>query len=211
MNEHNMIKTVTIPIKIVDGRVEYFYDESIKLLDLENLSYGELSVPKSYFGNEDTIKKLMREEVVDFLPKGTSLYAQVRTDDFKKLTKEIQKLTYSLKDDKDFSIEEKFIEISLEEDLKLLLRGSKKARLESCKCNIPILNKNEKQVTSINQAYTLISEKVEPSRRSHSGNVFDKIYYMKSDSKYFKIDVLRNTLEAKYQDENFIIKKENMS
>lgn len=211
MNEHEMIKTVTIPIKIVDGKVEYFYDDNVKLRDLENLRYGELSVPKSYFGNEDTIKKLMREEVVDFLPKGTSLYAQVRRNDFNELPNEIKELTYSFKDEKNCFIEGKLIEIILEEDLKLLLRGSKRARLESCKCNIPILHKSQKQVVSINQAYTLISEKVEPSRRSHGGNVFDKIYYMRSDSKYSKIDVLRNALEAKYEDENFIIKKENIS
>jgi hypothetical protein len=181
MNPHDFMKTVTIPIKIVDGKVEYYYDNKAKLIDLENLRYGELTVPKSYFGNKDIIKRLMKEEIVSFLPKNTKLYAQVRTDNFKKLSQEVKNMTYSIKGEKGFSIEGRLVEIVLQEDLKLLLRGSKKARLEPCKCKIPILSDDKIEAMSINQAYTLISQKVEPSRHSHSGNVFNKIYYLEND------------------------------
>lgn len=75
----------------------------------------------------------------------------------------------------------------------IVLRGTKTANLKKCKCDIPSL---DLEVNSINQAYTKISEKYEPSRASHAGNVFRKVFY-RDGKKWIKLDDKRQQLERK--------------
>ncbi len=196
-------KTVTIPIKIVNGEIKYFYDEDATLEQLQELSYGELTVVKHLIGNDEIISKLSIEKEVDFFPKSTKLFVHLSNNDFDKIDNSILNLMHKAKDFRGWSIEGSFLEITLVEDLKLTLRGSKKARLLPVKCSVAILTND---TNSLNQIYTLISQKVEPSRRSHSGNVFDKIYYKDVDG-YRKIGDKRDSLEAQYESENLVVVK----
>lgn len=87
-----------------------------------------------------------------------------------------------------------FVKVVLLEPLRLLCRGSKKAILMETKCKILSLNK---EASSINNAYTLISEQFEP-RRSHTGNVFTKCYYQKQ-SIWFPLEDLRQAEEVNFE------------
>lgn len=62
-----------------------------------------------------------------------------------------------------------FVAVDLDEDLQVLWRGDGKARLMPCQCSIPALDLH---ADSLNHAFTLISERIEVKRRSHTGNVF---------------------------------------
>jgi hypothetical protein len=96
-----------------------------------------------------------------------------------------------------------FVKVRILKPLLLQLRGSKKAILMETECEIPSL-KNEK-ANSINTAYTMISERFEPKRRSHTGNVFSKCYYYDpNESKWFPLEELREAEEASFEGQLFL-------
>jgi hypothetical protein len=88
----------------------------------------------------------------------------------------------------------KFVEVKLEADLWLQVRGDQEARLSSCPCKITALNK---EAESLNQAFTLISEAYEIKRRSHSGNVFERVYAQNERGNWQNLDEFR--LQAIYK------------
>src|SRR5208337_2134709 len=60
--------------------------------------------------------------------------------------------------------------------------------LESCRCVIPAL---KLEATSINHAFTLISEAYETKRLSHTGNVFERAYTPVGPKRWQTLDDLR--------------------
>ncbi|MCX5643219.1 MAG: hypothetical protein NTZ17_00820 [Phycisphaerae bacterium] len=86
-----------------------------------------------------------------------------------------------------------YVQVRLEEALKLRLRGSKTPALYGCKCKIPCLG--DKEAVSLNHAYTLISTHFETKRISHSGNVFQLGWWFDEGQKrWVQLDDLRMTL-----------------
>jgi hypothetical protein len=81
-----------------------------------------------------------------------------------------------------------FVEGKLDAPLMLQVRGDQEARLSPCPCTIPAL---EKSAESLNHAFTLISEAFETKRRSHSGNVFERVYTQVTVGKWQSLDELR--------------------
>jgi hypothetical protein len=81
-----------------------------------------------------------------------------------------------------------FVECKLDAPLMLQVRGDQEARLSTCPCTIPAL---EKSAESLNHAFTLISEAFETKRRSHSGNVFERVYTQVTAGKWQSLDELR--------------------
>jgi hypothetical protein len=47
-------------------------------------------------------------------------------------------------------------------------------------------------VVSLNHAYTKLSEVYETWRISHTGNIYKRIFYLESDSKWYSLELLRN-------------------
>ncbi len=47
----------------------------------------------------------------------------------------------------------------------------------------------DKVADSLNYAFTCLSEKYEPWRKSHTGNIYDRIFYMETNNKWYPIDV----------------------
>lgn len=81
-----------------------------------------------------------------------------------------------------------FVEVRLDADLRLVVRGDQEARLSASSCRIPALNKEAK---SLNHAFTLISEAYEIKRLSHSGNVFERAYAQDESGKWQNLNELR--------------------
>jgi len=82
----------------------------------------------------------------------------------------------------------KFVEVKLDADLWLQVRGDQEARLSPCPCKITVLNK---EAESLNQSFTLISEAYEIKRRSHSGNVFERVYAQDQRGNWQSLDEFR--------------------
>jgi hypothetical protein len=67
-------------------------------------------------------------------------------------------------------------------------------------------------VDSLNYAFTRLSEQYEPWRKSHTGNIYDRILYQEKNGKWYPLDVLRNVVSVK-QDEHqlaFDVRKKAM-
>ena len=82
--------------------------------------------------------------------------------------------------------------VLLDEPLHLLMRGTKEPKLQDCKCHLPSL---KKQAESLNHAYRLASEELEPNRRSHAGNIF-QLGFWKDSNRLRSLDELRNSYKA---------------
>ena len=52
-------------------------------------------------------------------------------------------------------------------------------------------------VDSLNYAFTRLSEQYEPWRLSHTGNIYDRIFYKENNEKWYPIDLLRNVVSVK--------------
>lgn len=185
-------KTVFIPIRYANGKIEYFYGG--KLPKLKDGVIGELILPTYAVEDKKFLENISKEVIVDFLPSGTKLFVEINVNNFEKLDEVL----------KQFVIHKRcnFIEITLQEKLKLKLRGTKKPQLLSVKCDIPALGK---VAYSLNHAYSLISEAYEIERISHIGNVFKKVYYC-DDFSYHELDTLRGNIQYKFE-EDILLKR----
>ena len=89
-----------------------------------------------------------------------------------------------------------FVKGKLEAPLMLQVRGDQEARLSSCSCTIPSLNAT---ADSLNHAFSLISVAFETKRRSHSGNVFERVHTQVTEGKWQTLDEIRIAAIAKLQ------------
>lgn len=88
-----------------------------------------------------------------------------------------------------------FVEVVLEEPLVLRTRGGKRATLGQVACRIPAIG--DRLCQSLNEAYRVISERFEPFRRSHSGNVFQEMWWQDDMAgTWAELDVLRSDYEV---------------
>lgn len=183
-------KTVSIPVRYTKGKIEYYYGK--KLPKLKDGVIGELILPAYAVEDKKFLENISKEVIVDFLPSGTKLFVEINIKYFEKIDEDLQK----------FIITDRyhFIEIILQEIQKLKLRGTKKPQLLSAKCYIPALGK---VASSLNHAYSLISQAYEIERISHIGNVFKKVYYC-DNFLYHELDTLRGKIQYQFEEEKGI-------
>ncbi len=89
-----------------------------------------------------------------------------------------------------------FVEGKLDAPLMMQVRGDQEARLSPCSCSIPSLNR---RADSLNHAFTLISVAFETKRRSHSGNVFERVHTQDTAGKWQTLDEIRNAAIERMQ------------
>jgi hypothetical protein len=83
------------------------------------------------------------------------------------------------------------VEVKLEDDLYMTMRGAKLAFCEPVRC---LLVREKAQAESLNQAYTIASELYEKGRRSHGGSIFRNVHYEASPGIWEPLEHLRDTL-----------------
>src|SRR5688572_8007926 len=119
-------KTVKIPIRIVDERVEYFYGGPFpKLRDVT----GDLVVPAFSLLEKPFAEECSETVPSKILPEGTSLMVNVWADPSAR----------GLRKDVTCGPLSGNVEVQLLEPLYLLHRGTKSSVLAQCKCIIPAL------------------------------------------------------------------------
>jgi len=190
-------KTVLIPIKIVKGEIQFFYGG--KLPELKDGIIGELTVPSYSITDKKKLILLSRETNKVFIPGSTHLMVQIspKGQDIRK-PGIVKYKTYSYGN-------ASFVEIILKENLNIKLRSTKKGELDDCKCCIPAMP--EQEAKSVNHAYTIISQHYETHRRSHSGNVFDKVYLWNNKKIVMPLKNLRDEFESEYERELIVLNK----
>jgi hypothetical protein len=193
-------KHVIIPLQVVGGELKPFFD--MPMPKLKEGAIVDLVCEEYQLEDKQLALMLNTEEVVNLLSKSTTLFAHMRQE----RSRQRSALQWGdLSPEVHVDSETFFIPFTIQEDLLLKLRGTRKAELQTCKCDLgdgALL-----PPTSINQAYTRLSEKYEPSRRSHTGNVFDKVLYMGADGKAKPLSHLRRMAESKFHAKLFTAPK----
>ncbi len=204
MHPDDLAKRVQVPVIVKDGVLVGFYTN--KPVELKDGAIGDLIMPEWAVKEEDVRRKLTSERVELFLPKGTQVYFEVDMNQARDV--DAPKPTFlaaelALKNG--FTTGEcDLVGVVLIEDQRLILRSTKKARLASCTCYIPAL---DKEAHSLNEAFTLISRTYEPQRRSHGGNVF-KHGWIIEEGRWVRLDQVRDGLEAAQEEELFEVSKQ---
>ena len=153
-------------------------EKGIRLIDGEPLpaltpgTIGELIVDASDIVDEAVRRQLTRESEKKALSKGESLWARVRDEALPdELARHRKKHMLAT------GVPDLFVEFRLDADLSLIVSEGASSELQDCQCSVPALP--DVTCKSVNHAYTKISEAFEPSRRSHTGNVFSCVFFMK--------------------------------
>lgn len=178
-------RSIRLEIKISDGKVTMIDGEP--LTDLKSETIAELILPAFAIKDDKIREALTKEEKVLLLPAETTLWARVKEDSIETDLK-------PFREQKNVSpgVLKLFVGFIIKSDLYLLLKAGKNATLMECECYLPAL---KTQASSVNEAYTKISTVFEPSRRSHTGNVFSCVY-LENDKTFFPLDFLRLDKEA---------------
>lgn len=149
---------------------------------LKEETHGRLFIPDYGFQNPKDVGQFLLTETVEFLPAETTLRAPMK------------------------DIGDK--EIILEEPLELTFHGTKKPVLKDCRCSLPSL---KTKARSLNEAYTKLSEKFEPHRRGHGGNVFQKVFYLPPGQHHWQpLDELRLVKQIAFQEKLFSLTPEKI-
>ena len=188
---------VSVPVKVVDGRPQYFYGDSFPLL--RDGAIGELILRRSAVLDPGTVRKLMTTDRVLFQPKGSTLRVEVNTK-----TPDLRVKPITSEEFIPLLTGNGFVDVVLKEDLFLTLRATKKATLRPCRVRIPVLGVVSR---SLNESYSRIAQELEPWRRSSSGNVFRKMFYWSSRESgrnmWQPLDRLRFRLECEFEQRVF--------
>lgn len=179
-------RRVLIPVRWSGGEWKVLDDCSMP--ELADGTIGELSVPSSAFLNPKDTKPFLDESYVEIRPAGTMLWASISSNHGGPGMHELVRLGLPTKR----SHENGYFMVGflIKEPLMLRLRGTKHASLEPCSCDLPDFQQDI-AVGSINQAYTRLSERYEPQRRSHAGNVFQKVFFESTNGSLKPLEDLR--------------------
>jgi hypothetical protein len=187
-------KTTRIPFKFIGGRFVHF-DDGTEINELVEGCIGDIVIENFKIKDAARIADYNAGVEVDFLPEGTKLLARVNPthvpDDLQKHLVGEGGLIGSGR-----------VEIILENDLRLQLRGTKTAKLLDCKCAVPALAEMKgtiKPPLSVNQALTRISEKFEPHRVGFGGNVFNLVYYEDPKLGWQPLSTLRDRRQIEHE------------
>lgn len=188
-------KTIRIPVVVMNGNIRYFYGGNLPTI--EDGAIGDLIISEYKVKDKRFVKISQWEEYKEILPVESTIMVAVAStnipNDKSKIAKKIKT---------DLLAGDLYVSVKLLEPLRLLIRGSKRSNLLGVKCCIPDLDNFN--ATSINNAYTKISEVFEPNRKSHTGNVFEKCFYKGKDDKWYSLDSLRKNIEGKFEEKLFL-------
>lgn len=178
-------RTVRLKIRAYKGQIKLA--DSGDLPELKDGAYGELIVFSSAVIDDKVRKDLTSERVVSFLPSGATLWAKVRNEKLPESLTKFRENRRTWQGEPGL-----FVPFVLCNELQIIMRGTKFAHLKDCPCDVsPLVRKAE----SINQAYSMLSAAFEPTRRSHTGNVFQKVFV--EQGKWLQsLETLRINMEA---------------
>ena len=161
-------KTVRIAVRFEVGGIVQL-DRS-PLPRLKAGTVGDLILPALDILDESDRKNLGAESLSPLLPEGSIVYVGLSPEMMDGVGRSKLRPPAALTICAGYL----FAEVLLCEALLLRKRGYKDPCLEPCRCEIPVLKTTAK---SLHHAFTLLSTAFEIERISHSGNVFERVFY----------------------------------
>jgi len=160
-------RSVCLPVVLKDGTWLLFNEQPLPAF--RDGTLAELVMSPFAFVDKEQRKVWTTEMTAPFLPAGTALWVEVAHEH---VPESLRRFVFEKLDE--FKIPRYCVQAFLLEDVLLHVRPGKYALLGSCRCDIPALVRLSQ---SVNETYTRISEAFEPNRRSHTGNVFTKVFH----------------------------------
>ncbi len=167
-------KNVVIPAVFRKGAWHPLYGGPMPAFKEGTLA--EITLPEHGFEKPEELQRFNLEDEVVILPSGSPLWA-VMSPHHGMGGPGLGKPKYAQTRPQDGLNRVNLVEFKILENLQLHLRGTKHAQLQPCRCELEGFPEDV-AVLSVNQAYTRLSEKHEPKRKSHSGNVFTQVYFL---------------------------------
>lgn len=174
-NGYDNLPTTIIPIEFKNGKI--CLENGKKLPKILDGARAEIIIPTFCIQDEKITQEYNKEELFILFEKNTKLYIEMYIRNSENNTKEENAASFHFQN-------RHLIEIELVDDLKIKERGTKFPRLEICNVKATKLNIEAK---SLNEIYSKLSLIYEKHRMSHTGNVFDKVYFKINDNHYDKI------------------------
>ena len=146
--------------------------------------------------DDEVLPKIKDDTIIDII---FPAYSIEKETDFKRLTTPKEKAVLKketavlckLYDSRDGKTHK--IPIVLLDDLRIFYKGDESlGRCMPCKCWFKDQYDKKIQVGSLNEAYTRLSEIYQRTRKSHSGNIFQKVYYQNKEGTYHSLSHLRD-------------------
>lgn len=200
-------KMTSIPVRLVDGHLEFFYGGQLPALRPDTI--GELVVPSCALADPAQAERFSQRAIVPLLPPGTSLWVEINPHKLPRespLRRFITNQTVSREARRTIEVVEIIVGPKLETDgrklnwLEMETRGFKLGVLREIPVHMPALP--DKAAISVNEAYSIVSAAFEPHRRSHAGNVFDRVYFLsRTLGGLMPLNALRSVKEAEVEDE----------
>jgi len=203
--DEDNVKKIKIPFKMVGDRMEFLFGGEIPL---EDGCIGQLVVPIDAITVQAFKQNLLIESSAQILPVGSLIL--IGMTEKNKVYKEDPKypvdyyyLTPGITYFEPVILEKPIIETyraknessaKNEGGLWLNLKGLDDCEIKSGPVkllNYPEINK----ATSLNHAYTLLSEKIERHRISHTGNIYKRCYYQEKNGKWYPLKLLRDNMK----------------
>lgn len=195
---------VTLPIKRVLGKWEFLYggDTPVK-----EGSIGELTLSTQDITDDKFKQRVTQEVIVRILNEGTELcvalsdrsensrrhlgrWPEKIPDQLPPGTTRIERVTLGpvkkKKTDKQLDLKE----VDGKGGLWLKVKGLERCELQGSTVLMPV-GFAEASAISLNHAFTLLSERYETHRLSHTGNVYERFFYEESDGRWYPLDDLR--------------------
>jgi|AntRauTorcE11898_2_1112593.scaffolds.fasta_scaffold03457_2 hypothetical protein len=213
---------VRIPVKLVDGKWEFFYGGTVPIAE-ETLA--EIVVDKTRITDQEFLNRLKKKTSYKIMEPGTKLFValtiksqsidvnlrtQLQKIDIKKVSVDKRFSRYGVRP------ETRFVEIIVGDASKRDVARNKSAQggvwlelegMDPQGLTVSTLKLPEgitdEEVDSLNYAFTLLSDKFEPWRRSHTGNVYERIFYQEENGILHPLNVLRNAAIAS-EEQKFI-------
>jgi len=185
-------KVIKIPIRITNNTIRYYYGGDLP--KFSDVVIGDLIVPEFAVKDKKFISIIQAEQKYQILDRDTILMMGINGND---IPSKFRPNLNEYKLDHEYKIYNGFVSVYLKEPLFLQYRGSKMPTLSDANCHIEALKKD---AISLNNAFTIISEEFETSRKSHTGNVFDKCFYKSGDGKWYPIKKLREHVVSLFEE-----------
>lgn len=135
---------------------------------IKNQARGILIINPADIEDELLSEAFGEERMVTIRNKDQSLFAQVRSEPIAELYTQFRITEWAA------GSSANFVEMKLTQPLVLRISLAGLGKLENCPCRVSAFP--DRIFDSVNEAYTTISQEFEPTRRSHAGNVFKKVY-----------------------------------
>jgi hypothetical protein len=200
---------------MIDGRLELELGGTIPLADGTPC---ELIVPERAITDMELLAVLRERKKIRILPEGTKLVAILsgREPVSEKLQEACKPEGFGYTElgrwferwDRPSSAPRRYVEVELgptdesrrgfgpysDGGLWLEVQGGRSTGLISSQIILPDCV-SEEPATSLNHAYTLLSEAFEPWRISHTGNVYEQVLYQETNRKWYPLLFLRDQKE----------------